>query len=96
MRDLHPLATEARPTDGSAAARLERAWQGMDVPASESDMPEARATARRSESQAACMAGKEAGAVIVNHRHQVGNHKGAIVSNVQIVVVRVFDFGSKS
>ena len=83
MRNLHPLATEARPTDGGAAVRLVRPSAGVDVPACARDMPKARATACRPEATALGMAGKEAGAVIVSRS-----------GGVRIAAIRVIDFWS--
>lgn len=65
MRNLHPLATEARPTDGGAAVRLVRAWQGMDVSADAPDVQPPRSAATGAGSRPAGVA-QVAGAVIVS------------------------------
>ena len=65
MRNLQKLATEAIPRDGEAAARLVRAWSGMDVSADAPDMQPTRSAATGPGSRPAGVA-QVAGAVIVS------------------------------
>ncbi len=58
MRNMQKLATESVPRDGEAAARLVRAWSGMDVSADAQDMQPTRSAASGAAASAAGVAEK--------------------------------------
>lgn len=58
MRNLQKLATEVLPRDGEAAARLVRAWSGMDVSADAPDVQPTRTLATGAAASAAGVAEK--------------------------------------
>lgn len=64
MRNLQKLATESVPRDGEAAARLVRAWSGMDVSTDAQDVQPTRSAASGAAASAAGVA-QVAGALIV-------------------------------
>lgn len=91
MRNLQKLATESVPRDGEAAVRFVRAWAVMDLYADAQNMQPTRSAASGAGERTAGVA-QVAGAVIVNHRRQVGGRDGQIVPNVQIAPVLAVDF----